>query len=245
MSMLENTFGAIKKSLARPSAEYAEARARCTMLAPYETPDALVAALRGPSALTPPRRQALVAAVVAEHQRSKRPLWQSVLLAAFEPMLVRLRGNAGSATGEDWDQEVLLAFLEAAATLQPGEEMMRALLWLTEAKLKRATRRDRRAQDHGTFNDATYCTPFRDQAHAKLATEDVMQIIEKRGGPELLTAVLATGVEEETLTGYVARAYPDASPAERASRYKRLFVARSRVLAELRVRAERASRAAA
>jgi hypothetical protein len=239
MSMLKNTLAAITKSLARPSAEYATARSRCAPLAPYETPDAVVAALRDAGALTLPRRDALAAAILAEHQRAPLPLWQSILLAAFEPVLTRYRRKLGPPDDEDVDQQILLAFLEAARTVHGAAHTTLALRWLTQAKVKSAVKRDRRERKHAQLDEETYEAPFGGGAPAKLAADDVMRVIEKRGGEELLRAVLATEVEEDTLDAYVARAYATSSPADRATLYTRLRLAKARVLAELRARSDR------
>jgi hypothetical protein len=245
MSMLTKTLDAIQKSLARPPAEYAEARARCLALAPHETPAALVATIRDAAGLTPSQREALVNCVLEEHHRTRGPFWQSVLLAAFEPTLTALRSRAGRADDEDWDQEVLVAFLEAAATVHGSADATRALRWLTEAKLKKSTRRDRRERRHAEYDDEKYRPPFGEGPQARLAAAEVMRIIEARGGRELLAAALATEVEQEDLPAYIARAYPSATCAERATLYTRLRLAKARVLSELRRRAERAASVAA
>jgi hypothetical protein len=240
--LLQTTLATIKTTLSRPSADLAEARTSCPALAGYDTPAALVDAMR--SMLGPRERDQLVAALVEEHQRAPRTVWQSILLAVFEPMLVRLRKRLGQPENEDRDQEVLVAFLEATREVRAGAYTTLALQWVTESKAFRAKKKERREQSHALYDDETYSRPLAAEANTKLAADEVARALEKRGGEELLRAVLATEVEEVPLVDYVARAYPRASASERATLYTRLRLAKAAVLGELRARAERTRPAA-
>ncbi len=236
MSMLE-TFAAIKKSLARPSAIYTDARARHAALADHETPAALLEALRASSRLSAIERDAILVALVTENQRAPQPVWQSLLLAAFEPMLVRLRGRLGSRNDEERDLELISAFLEAVRAIRVGPFMAYVLRLATAARVFEPRRKEKHAPTMVPFEEETHpCNPFESAAEAHVAVADVVRIIEAKGGHELLDAMLATHGTDESLTDYVARVHADRTPTERASAYERLKIARRDMLADLRTR---------
>jgi hypothetical protein len=109
------TIDAIRLSLSKHSAEFARGRASQPALASFATPADVVAALALASSVSAQERDAITLALVAEHQRAARPVWQSLLLIAYEPMLggvwKRLLNK------RDAEARLVLAFLESVAQI--------------------------------------------------------------------------------------------------------------------------------
>ena len=72
---------------------YEEARGAHEELAAHATSEALFAAMAvsSSSSLAPAARKAIVVVLVAEHRKAAHPLWQALLVAAFE----RVGGASG------------------------------------------------------------------------------------------------------------------------------------------------------
>ena len=127
---------------------YQAARATEPAFAPYATASALVEAAAHKSLLTMAERQPIVRAAILSLQRAPHPLWQAVLLRAFEPMLGHLRTRVCGMTGDDLDQQVLTSFLEATRKVRvDGDEPVfmavrrataRALFGVARAELEYA-----------------------------------------------------------------------------------------------------------
>jgi hypothetical protein len=97
--------------VSRHASTYAAARLRIAELAPYATLDALTHVLtrhgRRPAGAPEDGRFALLSALVVEAQRSSHPLWTSLLMWAFKPMLRGARRRTIPCRGdtpEDLDQ---------------------------------------------------------------------------------------------------------------------------------------------
>jgi hypothetical protein len=129
---IASTLSVLESQLARFFPYYVEVD-RVELL-PFETPADVVRALRSTSSLKPSERYALIAALVAEHQKRPHPLWTMILLLAFAPMIQRLRAGLGRAKDEERDQRAIFAFLEALKTLEPAGSYV-------AIALRRATRK--------------------------------------------------------------------------------------------------------
>jgi len=246
MSML-TTFAAIKESITRkPSlVTYADARPRHAALAAFETPSAAQRALHG-SSLSAHERNAVVCALLLENKRRPDPVWQALLLAAFEPMLVRIRRRMGAPKSEDLDQDLLVAFLTAIANIAIGPYTLNAIQWATEAPILAARRRKRHAPEMLEYDEDTQkCRPFGAPADERVHAVEVARIIESRGGAELLRAMIATHGTDESLKEHVAQSYAHLSEKERATTYRRLKEARQDVLDRLHAQLQRAGARAA
>ena len=124
--MLADTFAEIRKSLSSYASARAfdEGAAHHTALAVHRTPLDILAAVAATSPLTVEERDAILVALLNELHRTRHPIWQSILVLAFEPLLVRLRARLGKpkavcfgrSMGADLDQRVLLAPASAAVT---------------------------------------------------------------------------------------------------------------------------------
>ncbi len=133
MPILEKLQG----DVSRHFSTYAAACERDPAFAAYPTRDAVVAALRaqpGDKFSEDEARSKLVSAIVVEAQRSRHPLWTSLLLTAFAPMLRRIRRQTIPCRGdtpEDLDQRVLGAFVEAVQKVSPAHPAS-GLRWATQ-----------------------------------------------------------------------------------------------------------------
>jgi hypothetical protein len=232
---IQKTLHAIAATLDRPARAYDAARAQHRELAPYASPRDVLRALRPGSSLSDFERDALLVAVLGDHQRAPEPVWQSILLVAFEPMLVRLRKRIhGKRDAEDRDQDVLLGFLEAIRAVRVGPFVVHGIRWATQAHVFGAVRRDRLERGHAPFDDdRTRVGPPGLPTFEKVAAAEMMELFEAEGGKELLEAVVVTEASDEPLSEYVERVYAERSPRERASLYDRLWRARKKVLAEI------------
>jgi len=235
----------VKRDLALPHAAltFAEIRGRVAEVAPYDSPVALLGALEPHSSAASAPRHALVSALVAENQRppaAARALCQSLLLAAFEGMLVRLRARVGRPRDDDMDQRVLTAFLGAVAAVRVGPFTPLAIRWATEGELFASIRAERRCPETLEYDDDTHPADVFDvNGQEKAAALEIVRIIEAHAGEELLDVILATKASDESLKDYVARTRPHGTAEERAAEYGRLLRARGRLLARLESRVTR------
>jgi hypothetical protein len=110
---------AVPVTVARHEATFGKARETEPAFAPYATATALLGALAPQSPLPVAERQPLAQAVLRHHQTAMHPLWQALLVGAFEPVLRRLSRYARGSK-EDHDQQVLLAFLQALRKVRPS-----------------------------------------------------------------------------------------------------------------------------
>jgi hypothetical protein len=139
----------------RHESTYQAARSAEPLFAPYPSARALLDALSQKSPLTVPQRQSLVVAVAVRHRTTRHPLWQTLLLAAFEPMLLGVRAQTWGGTPADCDQRVLLAFLRAIAARKVWDGPV--FLFVrhdTVRLLVRAARKERVGERNLSFDDA-------------------------------------------------------------------------------------------
>ena len=119
---LSTTIHCIRSTVRKYESHYQRARTGEPAFAPYATASALVAALAPRSPLTIEERQPIVRAAILAQQRATHPLWQGVLLGAFEPMLCHLRSRVQGIPADELDQRVLTAFLEAVTKVRVDGE---------------------------------------------------------------------------------------------------------------------------
>jgi hypothetical protein len=210
-------------------------RATYPALAAYATPEALVAALDLGSSLSPDERASLAGTLVALSQRDPDPVWSSLVLLAFAPLLRRLRARFGPRSDEDLDQEILASFLEAARTALAGPHLALALRWRTEKLVYRFVRGERRAATVEPFDEETHpADVFERGAAEKAACAEVVRVIESLGAGDLVDVLLTTNAGDERLKEYAARVYTGRTKKGLAAEYDRLCRARLRLLRDLR-----------
>lgn len=127
----------------RYESTFEQARPTEPALAPHPTTAAVLGALSMDSPLPLSDRQELVRALVALHRSTRHPLWPTLLLHAFRPMLLSLR-TRDRGSKEDRDSRILLAFLQALARTQlAGQPVFIALRRATERAAFQAVRAER------------------------------------------------------------------------------------------------------
>jgi hypothetical protein len=242
---LSSTLEQIKKSLGRADHAYAEGRARQPALAPFESPSAVLAAVDRGSPLTVAQRDAVLLCLLDEVKRTPRALWQSLLLVAFAPMLMRFRKGLRRPGCENLDQRVLVAFLETARSFPHTTYVQRNLRLGTRARIIAARHREERGSDLELFDDDTYAADVfagSTPTHLKAETAEVIRIIEATGGQALRDALLARIESDATMKAYVDQEHPELGARQRDLLCDRLRRAEQAVLRKVRARATRRGR---
>jgi len=234
---LTQTCTHLRSTTSRHARGLASAHERNAVLAMFATPGAVLDALAASSPLAMTERNAIVVALLTEHQRASHPLWPALLMCAFEGMLAKLRRRVGGPRDLDLDQRVLGAFLEALASVRPSPYVLLAIRRATEESLFRVLRAERAAPETFAYDEERHAAdPFGAAALAKVEADEIVERMVACADAELIDAVVATYVYEESLRDHVARAYPTATPAERESTYQRLWLGRSVFTRDLRER---------
>jgi hypothetical protein len=252
----------LQSDVHRYDSTFTAARARIAALAAYPTLDALVAELL-PGARTllaqDEERAALLSALVVEAQRSRHPLWPSLLAVAYAPMLRRIRRQTIACRGdtpEDLDQRVLSGFLEAVQKASP-EFVTQGLRWKTQSSAWAAGEdevREERIQEDDErvwFDGDSFelqeidesrierCeNPFaeEDAMHERIAARRIARELEDKRQHELLGALVASGDRGDDLRAFVNRRFADRPALEREREYQRLRTEQKRAVGRLRAR---------
>jgi hypothetical protein len=148
---LASTLSSLEPQLSRFAPFYAEGDR--VELRAFATPGDVLLALRTSSSFAPPERYALVAALVAEHQKRPHPLWATILLVAFAPMIQRLRAGLGHPKDEERDQRAILAFLGALNTIRPTGSYVAAALRRATRKALFAEAKRERTPENVSFDE--------------------------------------------------------------------------------------------
>ena len=238
---LADLINALAADLTRPlprnTASFAESRALRPELAPFATVADLRLALDSTSSLDPDARRALVAVLVEEAQTGTSPLWSTLLVLAFAPMLQRVRKHVDPRPrDEDLDGAILAAFLGAVRAVRAGPYTSLALRWATEKEVLTARIAERRLGRLAGFNERVHSNAAGQlrETEPDRALDEVLRVLEKEGAAEILDILIATRGRDESLRAYVARTCRN--KRERASRYEHLCRARLRFERELRER---------
>jgi hypothetical protein len=109
---LKDIVEQMNRGLGRYLEKYVAAVKTVPALGPYPTLDMLLEALRLSSALSYGERTAIALALVRAQRAAPHPLWQQILLHAYQPMLCRVRKGLGG-NRDELDQHVLTCFLIA------------------------------------------------------------------------------------------------------------------------------------
>jgi hypothetical protein len=198
----------------RHEATFQAARCLEGAFAAYPSATALLDALAPASPLSVPERQVAVEVLIRLHQTTGHPLWQALLLRAFEPLLLGLRAKDRGRKG-DRNQRVLTAFLTAIAKLRvDGRPVFVAVGRAAARTLFQAVRVDSNRLEMVPYDDRarhslSQATP--DPFTACLANEVAAHVAARKGGDDIVR-VLA-GVE--TVAEQAARLAATASAGER------------------------------
>lgn len=228
---------------------FQQAQEREPALATHHTVSATVAMLSDEREDTYPEREALLRALVREHQQHPSQLWSSLLLLAFLPMLLRLRGRLTSAalSSEELDQMVLEAFLDEAHALPLDRYHTRCAMHLRQQSQRRVflqLRRQQRFHDQTELvEDPMELAAFRN--HAPAPDDVIVGGSSALDDPEALLALLVAHLGDriprdrlellahtmpggESVRAYAARLHPDLTDEALERAYQRLKRARLR-----------------
>lgn len=233
-----------------------EAKKRHPALAGHETPLSVLAVLGDESERRWAEREALTRTLVTEEQARPHPLWGALLLAAYYPMLSRLRHRiyGHDLDPEDFDQLVVSTFLEVVRAFPLTERRDRTSMHLrqmTQRRVFRHIREEHAARVLIAPEEIDELGPIAPDSWPGCPTprrrrkgqpepvddRDVVTLLTTRAaclGQDQIDLVVTTIVRGERLRLYVERTYPDRDPDERGRIYQRLKRQRSRTLARLR-----------
>ena len=218
-------------------------RARHPELATHVDAASVLAMLDDDAEGTYAAREALTTAIVLEHRRSRAAVWASLLLGAFKPMLVRLRGRLVSDTvpGDELDQLVVTAFLAALTDVPLSDRLAMRLRQRTERQVFAFLRKERE-QRHPAIDvegleglDPDAVAPQRVRTDEELYDLALLiqRAVQEGVSTSGLDVVEATVLRRELLRAYVERLEPDDDVA-RERLYQRLKRQRSRAMRRLK-----------
>jgi hypothetical protein len=242
-------------------AVFRHAQERRAALAAYETANTVLAVLRDEAPHLFDEKERLIRALLTEHHASGHPLWTTVLLLAFYPMLCHLRARmySDAAAGDELDQLVVTVFLEILADYPIERRRDRTFLHVrqrTHRQVFRRLRAERQAHERikvapayeiaalalliTTEHMSGLWPGFLPEKHqAPEPAEQAAQIafLRKHAGALVnddVEAVIATLVHGEHLPVFVERRYPHATSAERQRIYQRIKRHHTRTMQRLR-----------
>jgi hypothetical protein len=153
-------IAAVRSNLVRFQSLYDEARTRRPQLEALPDPEAVVSALDAASTLPAAERYAILGALVGEQAQKPHPLWGSLLLLAFAPLLLRLRTRLGHPEDEERDQRVIFAFLQAIGRVAPDTSYVAAAIQLETRKALSIARKKEKADREQVSFDEDAHSPY-------------------------------------------------------------------------------------
>ena len=227
----------------RSLAEYERARAAHPSLAPHASLDAVLAALALSSALSFAKRDEIVLALITEHQRSGHPLWQTLLIIAYAPMLHTIARRTLGGLRADARQGALAAFLEAIAKHRidaPPKLLSLTLRYATERGAFGASTFIEEAQTvtlaqarHETDQCDAAAIVEREDQLCKVLAELVDLFGNDADAHEIMDVLVVARHGRAPLQGYVDTAHAGLTRGKRAKMFARLQGMRARALARL------------
>jgi hypothetical protein len=243
MDAIAHAVTSFKQSIhsARFAAEHARGRDAQPAIAPYASPAEVLAALSQESPLPRDEKDALLLAIVAEHQRSRHELWQSILLATYAGMLHNVARRTLGVSRDDARQGALSGFLSAVASmkLEPPPRF-------PSLRLRQDT--ERKAFAQACFTEEPDAEPVGrrvpdphdlevsleiDDQMARLVRELVRLFGDGAAVHEILDVLLYSRTGNGQLIEYVDEKYAGFTLAQRDRAYERLREMRARALARL------------
>ncbi len=261
LESLENVgvLSSVRKNLLRrvssisAQGELWEATQRRPALQGFEAPLEVVEYLQGTQHWQADQRSAVTAALIAEAQSCRHPLWCALLILSFFPHLCRLRGAIGRVTGikpRELDQWVLSCFVSSVGRFPLATQGARAVVNLAMNSRKAVLQSIAKEQD---WRDSTTeldesarqevadegPTPeeqllAQDEAAAReTAQEDFWTALE--AGPEdQMLLILGTSFSNKPLIDWVREQHPLVSEPDFVRLYQRYRRRRSRLIQRLR-----------
>ncbi len=237
------TIDHLKPTLTKFPSEYARGRAAERALAAFASPHELLAALDLPSETTAASRDAITLALIAQHQRASHPLWQSLLLVAYEPLFAGVRKRLHDK--RDAEARIVLAFLEAIAKISLAHPPS-----LLALDLRRSVERsvfgtgatgqvepetvplERARRAAGAANPETVVER---EEQKRLLLAELEQVCGDQA-PDVVHVLVRARTGRSKLVALVAELHPELTSKERAAAYDRLQRLRRRALVHLEER---------
>ncbi len=241
---LRNDLERLRKDAvsARHQRAFEAGRAKQPVLAAHSSAASVLATLDDEAEGTYPAREALMRALILEHRASGAPVWSTLLLGAFKPMLVRLRNRLVSDTvpGDELDQLVITAFLGALSEIPVTDRLPMRLRQRTERQVFAFLRKERE-QRHPDIDVETLEDVEPDEPTVSEPTDaelyDLALLLQRAIAEGISTSGLdvveATVLRRELLRAYVDRIAPGEG-VDRDRLYQRLKRQRSRAMQRLR-----------
>jgi hypothetical protein len=234
------TIDDLVPTLSKFPTEYARGRAAESALSAFASPPELLAALDRASETTAATRDAITLALITEHQRAAHPLWQSLLLVAYEPMFAGVRKRLRDK--RDADARIVLAFLEAVAKVSLAHPPSLLALHLRSAVERSVfgTGAAAREEPATVSLEALRRKPGADDPEADVERAEQKRLLlaeldETFGAeaPDVLYVLLCARTGREQLVDLIADLYPALTSKARAAAYARLQRLRRRALVHL------------
>ncbi len=253
---LQYVKGALKTEVRSEKnvSRFNEAKTRHPALASHQTVYSVLAVLGDDSDRGYAAKEALTRALVAEYQQRPHGFWAAVLLAAYYPMLSRLRGRIfGDAVApDDLDQVVVTAFLDVLYAFPLAAKRDRICMYLRQMTQRAVFRHVREVQQEQgrivcaapeeltEFGPVEWPeprgprgrpTPERGEADALASL--LLQSVGHEVCAAKLDLVIATVLRGERLRAYVDRTEAGRPEEDRERIYQRLKRQRTRTLERL------------
>jgi hypothetical protein len=225
----------LPRELARLAPLYESRRDAHPALTPYRTLDSLVATLTHYTPESKSDRIALISALIDVHRESRHPVWTTVLLRVFRPMLNRIREKLVGAPADELDAALLSSFLEALLVVDTkGDPALipKLVRWRTRRLLFRTLGEEAQWEAVGFGVD---CETEPDPA-TEGDTFLVAVWLRKEQGDAESVELVRTLFEHGALWTLVRRRYADRSTKEQMRAYHRLQGKRRRMIQRLRHR---------
>jgi hypothetical protein len=247
--LMSNVNGAPAKVL------FAAAKTRHSAFSKCDSPAAVLAAMSDVPKASWVERERLTRALLAETQTQPHSFWTALLLAAYYPMLLRLRGRIRGRIFDsvELDQLVVATFIEVARAFPLDQRKNRTCMYLrqmTERRVFQVVRLESAMREMTSFQlvenvDLTKLPPWPSPRlrhgtktdPAPVDDSEAVALLASRASSvsqEQIALLVATMVRGEPLRLYVARAFAQYDPVERDRLYQRLKRQRARTLIRLR-----------
>jgi hypothetical protein len=237
------TIDSIRTTLVKYPTEYARGRAAREALAPYASPADVLSVLDLGSPLSHAERDAITLALVAQHQDAAHPLWQSLLLVAYEPMLAGVWKRLFDKL--DAESRLVVGFLEAIGKVSlahPPSQLALHLRHAVERSVFGSTAASRIEPDFVPMTEACKerrhespeATVLQADEERRLARE-----LEELFGDDartVLDVLVRARTGREPLVAFIAERHPELTSKQRARLYDELQRMRRRALAHLEER---------
>jgi hypothetical protein len=232
-----------------------DAKTRHSVLSKYQSPPAVLAAMGDVHGAPWPEREALTRTLLAEAQTRPCQFWSALLLAAYYPMLLRLRGRIRGCAidSADIDQMVVVTFLDVARNFPLEQRKNRCCMHLrqmTQRQVFQVVRRGSAIQALTSLQSVENVDPAklppwpspRSRHRAKpdsspVDDSEAIALLASQASSvskDQTKLLVATVVRGESLRLHVERGYPQHDSAERDRIYQRLKRQRTRTLVRLR-----------